>query len=85
MIYKLFIEEGKYLDIKTGEPRNMVCGEIAYTPEGINIGWDEFDSDEDAMVSYGIELKPILEEPFDPLEIHNINLNKLDKNLFNYK
>lgn len=58
MIYKLFIEEGDYLDITTKEPRNMLEGEIAYTPEGINFGWDEFNSKEDAMSHYNIELKP---------------------------
>ena len=32
--------------------------EIAYTPEGINVGWDEFNSLEEAMTHYNIELKP---------------------------
>lgn len=58
MIYKLFIEEGKYRDITTHEDRNIMEVEIAYTPEGINVGWDEFGSLEEAMVAYNIELKP---------------------------
>lgn len=58
MIYKLFIEEGKYRDITTHEDRNMMEVEIAYTPEGINVGWDEFNSIEEAMTVYNIELKP---------------------------
>jgi hypothetical protein len=63
MIYKLFIEDGEYQDIDTKEPRNMMEVEIAYTPEGINIGWDEFNSIEEAMSHYNIELKPeVLEE-----------------------
>jgi hypothetical protein len=63
MIYKLFIEDGAYQDIDTLEPRNMMEVEIAYTPEGINIGWDEFNSIEEAMSHYNIELKPeVLEE-----------------------
>jgi hypothetical protein len=63
MIYKLFIEDGEYQDIDTKEPRNMMEAEIAYTPEGINVGWDEFNSIEDAMSHYNIELKPeVLEE-----------------------
>ena len=32
--------------------------EIAYTPDGINIGWDELSSIEAAMFYYNIELKP---------------------------
>lgn len=58
MIYKLFIEEGEYRDLTTREDRNLMEVEIAYTPEGINVGWDEFSSLEEAMVSYNIELKP---------------------------
>ena len=62
MIYKLFIEDGDYRDIDTLEPRNMMEVEIAYTPDGINVGWDEFNSIEDAMQHYNIELKPIEDE-----------------------
>jgi len=62
MIYKLFIEDGDYRDIDTLESRNMMEVEIAYTPDGINVGWDEFNSIEDAMQHYNIELKPIEDE-----------------------
>jgi hypothetical protein len=58
MIYKLFLEEGLYRDIDTKEDRNMMEVEIAYTPDGINVGWDEFGSIEEAMTTYNIELKP---------------------------
>jgi len=58
MIYKLFLEEGLYRDKTTHEDRNMMEVEIAYTPEGINVGWDEFNSIEEAMEAYNIELKP---------------------------
>jgi hypothetical protein len=59
MIYKLFLEEGLYQDKDTKEPRNMMEVEIAYTPDGINVGWDEFNSIEEAMTHYNIELKPV--------------------------
>ena len=62
MVCKLFIEEGEYLDIETQEPRNLMCVEIAYTPEGINVGWTEFDSVEECMEAWGLELKPEPEE-----------------------
>ena len=58
MVYKLFIEDGEYRDITTREGRNIMEAEIAYTPEGINVGWEEFNSLEEAMVSFNIELKP---------------------------
>lgn len=62
MVYKLFIEEGKYQDKTTKELRNMMEVEIAYTPEGINVGWDEFNSIEEAMEAYNIELRPKLKD-----------------------
>jgi hypothetical protein len=58
MIYKLFLEDGDYRDITTREGRNIMEVEVAYTPEGINVGWDEFNSLEEAMVHYNVELKP---------------------------
>ena len=58
MIYKFFLEEGEYRDLTTREDRNLMEVEIAYTPEGINVGWDEFNSLEEAMTAYNIELKP---------------------------
>ncbi len=65
MIYKLFLEEGLYRDKTTHEDRNMMEVEIAYTPDGINVGWDEFNSIEEAMEAYNIELKP---QPKDDIE-----------------
>jgi hypothetical protein len=59
MIYKLLIENGEYQDKTTKESRNLMECEIAYTPEGINVGWLEFDSIEEAMQYFNIELKPI--------------------------
>lgn len=58
MVYKLFNEEGKYRDKITLEDRNLLEANIAYTPEGENVGWDEFNSIEEAMEHYNIELKP---------------------------
>jgi hypothetical protein len=58
MVYKLFLEEGEYRDITTLEPRNMLKANIAWTPEGTNVGWDTFDTDEEAMAFYNIEKIP---------------------------
>lgn len=58
MIYKLFIEDGEYRDRLTKEGRNLMIAEIAYTPEGINVGWEEFNSLDDALYSFDIEPKP---------------------------
>lgn len=74
MICKLFLEEGDYLDIETGEPRNLLCAEVVYTPEGESDQWIGFQTLEDAMEHFNIELKPIPEEHIglDPLEIHQL-------------
>jgi hypothetical protein len=66
MIYKLFNEEGLYRDKTTLEPKNMMEVTIAHTPDGINFGWDEFNSIEEAMEAYNIELTPVE-------EINNVN------------
>ena len=58
MVYKVFVESGEYLDITTGEERNMMSANIAWTPEGENVGWDEFSTDEEAMFFFNIEKKP---------------------------
>jgi hypothetical protein len=55
MVSKLFLEEGDYVCKITGEPRNMMIVEIAYTPDGINVGWDEVKDEEEAMNLYNIE------------------------------
>jgi hypothetical protein len=62
MIYKLFLEEGEYVDKTTGEPRNLMEVEIAYTPDGINVGWTELDNLEAAMLYFNLDPKPVEEE-----------------------
>ena len=62
MIYKLFIEEGLYQDKDTKEPRNLMDANIAYTPEGINVGWTELENLETALEYFNLELVPEPEE-----------------------
>jgi hypothetical protein len=59
MVYKVFMESGDYLDIQTGEERNMMSANIAWTPEGENVGWDEFSTEEEAMFFFNLEKKDI--------------------------
>lgn len=62
MVYKLFIEEGLYQDKDTKEPRNLLEANIAYTPEGINVGWTELENLEAALEYFNLELIPEPEE-----------------------
>lgn len=55
MVSKLFEEEGDYICLETGESRNIMIVEIAYTPDGINVGWDEVADEEEAMALYKVE------------------------------
>jgi hypothetical protein len=57
MVSKLFIEEGDYLCNETNEPRNMMVVEIAWTPEGTNVGWDVVADENEAMTLYNIRKK----------------------------
>ena len=57
MVYKLFIEDGEYQDRTTKEPRNLLWTARAYTPEGINVGWTEFETLESAMEYFNLETK----------------------------
>jgi hypothetical protein len=59
MVSKLFIEEGDYICNETNEPRNMMMVDIAYTPEGINVGWNGVANEEEAMTLYNIRKKSI--------------------------
>lgn len=64
MYYRVLKEEGKYVDAKTGEPRNLLSGLENGTADGINpeyfdengksIGFKEFDSDEAAAEFFGL-------------------------------
>ena len=62
MVSKLFYEDGDYICNETGEPRNIMVVEIAYTPDGVNVGWDEVEDEEAAMALYNISRKPIIEK-----------------------
>ena len=55
MVYKIFNETGDYVDATTKEPRNLLSANWAETPEGLNIGWTEFNSLEEAIAYFNLE------------------------------
>ncbi len=55
MVYKLFIEDGEYQDKNTKEIRNLLEATIAYTPDGINVGWTELENLDSAMIYFNLE------------------------------
>lgn len=59
MVYKkVQNEEGNYVD--TQHTRwDILEAHEAWTPQGINVGWDEFANLEDAAAAYGLTYDPI--------------------------
>ena len=57
MVYKIIKETGDYIDAITGEDVNLLECDIAHTPDGINVGWAEFQSIEEAEQYFNIQKK----------------------------
>ena len=55
MVYKILNENGDYVDDITKEPRNLLEANWAETPEGLNVGWTEFDSLDEAIAHFNLE------------------------------
>lgn len=54
MVYKkIQSEEGNYID-KNGLHYNVLEADEAWTPQGLNAGWDEYNNIEAALQSYGL-------------------------------
>ncbi len=54
MVYKkVQNEEGNYID-KQGTRWDILEAHEAWTPQGKNVGWDEYDNVEQAAKSYGL-------------------------------
>lgn len=65
MVYKkIQNEEGPYIDNKQVRYDILEAHE-AYTPEGLNVGWDEFENIEVAAKAYGLTYDPIQEAEAD--------------------
>ena len=62
MYYKLFIEDGDFIDNSSGERRNIMEVIHAETPDGPNVGWDWFDSSALAYSTYNVTYDPIIED-----------------------
>lgn len=62
MVYKkIQNEEGNYIDAEQVRWDILEAHE-AYTPEGKNVGWDEFESLEEAASYYGLTYDPFIPE-----------------------
>lgn len=61
MVYKkVQNEEGNYID-KQGTRWDILEANEAWTPQGKNVGWDEYDNVEKAANAYGLKYQPIEE------------------------
>ena len=61
MVYKkIQNDEGDYIDIQHTRWDILEAHE-AWTPQGKNVGWDEYESLEAAAAAYGLMYDPLLE------------------------
>ena len=59
MVYKkVQNEQGSYID-KQQVRWDILEAHEAYTPQGKNVGWDEYDNVEQAAQAYGLTYSPI--------------------------
>lgn len=58
MVYKLLDESCDYID-NSGKRWNLLEANIAWTPNGVNIGWDTFNNIEEAMEYYSVRYEPL--------------------------
>ena len=61
MVYKKILnEQGDYKD--TNDVRyDVLEAHEAYTPQGKNVGWDEFENRQAALDAYGLTFSPMEE------------------------
>lgn len=62
MVYKKIANEhGSYKD--ANEVRfDVLEAHEAHTPQGLNVGWDEFENMDAAIAAYGLTYEPLPEE-----------------------
>lgn len=66
MVYKKFENpEGNYIDVQQVRWDILEAHE-AWTPQGKNVGWDEFESEEAAAQAYGLTYSPL--DPSEELD-----------------
>ena len=62
MVFKQISEpSGEWIN-QTGERVTLLSGHIAYTPEGVNVGWVEFESAQECEKEWGLRHEPIIVE-----------------------
>ena len=66
MVYKkIQNEKGDYKDNQNLR-YNVLEAHEAYTPQGKNVGWDEFENKEAALAAYGLTYDPLPPENDNP-------------------
>lgn len=62
MVFKQIAEpSGDWINHE-GERTTLLSGSIAYTPEGINVGWTEFETEEECAQAWGLRHEPVIIE-----------------------
>lgn len=59
MVYKkIQNEQGNYID-EQGTRWDVLEANEAWTPQGLNVGWDSFQNVEGALKTYGLAFSPL--------------------------
>ena len=73
MVYKkIQNEKGDYKDNQNLR-YNVLEAHEAYTPQGKNVGWDEFENKEAALAAYGLTYDPLPPENDNPFLVPENN------------
>ena len=58
MVFKQVLEaSGEWINDR-GERVTLLGGYVAYTPQGVNVGWSEFETVEECAQAWGLRFDP---------------------------
>ena len=62
MVFKQVLEAaGEWIN-NEGERVTLLSGHVAYTPDGVNVGWSEFENTQECEQAWGLRHEPIIVE-----------------------
>jgi hypothetical protein len=79
MVHKRFENpQGPYIN-KEGKRYDVMSTVYAFTPEGLNVGWEEYPSTEAALIAWGLTYDPLPEPELYPHEFMEGEESGLDE------
>jgi len=66
MVFKQIVEPGGDWINARGHRVTLLAGNVAYTPDGVNVGWSEFETEEECAQAWGLIYQPEWQNPDEP-------------------